>query len=123
MTEAPHTIGVEQTVAIASRMMKQHDIRHLPVLHGGQIVGVLSDRDVALIESFKELDAHKVTVEDAMSQIPYVASPDTPITKVARDMAEHKYGSTIVMKNGKVVGVFTTIDACRALADLLESRS
>ena len=39
MTSAPHTIGIEQTVATASRMMKQHDIRHLPVLHGGKIVG------------------------------------------------------------------------------------
>jgi acetoin utilization protein AcuB len=122
MTPAPHTIGIEQTVATASRMMKQHDIRHLPVLHGGKIVGVLSERDVALIETFKELDPHKVTVEDAMSQIPYVAAPDTPINQVARDMAEHKYGSTIVVEHGKVIGVFTTMDACRALAETLESR-
>jgi acetoin utilization protein AcuB len=37
-------------------------------------------------------------------------------------MAEHKYGSAIVVQNGQVVGVFTTVDACRALSELLGTR-
>ncbi len=123
MTSAPHTIGVEQTVAVASRMMQQHHVRHLPVLHGGAVVGVLSERDVSLIESFPDVDASKIKVEDAMSQLPFVTSPETPIDQVAGEMAEYKYGSAIVVRGGKVVGVFTTVDACRALSDIYRGRA
>src|SRR5437879_4833811 len=46
MTPAPHTIGVEQPLAVAAALMQAHHIRHLPVLHGGKLVGILSERDV-----------------------------------------------------------------------------
>ncbi len=122
MTTSPITIGVEQTIAHARDVMREHRIRHLPVLHGGRIVGLVSERDVALIESLKDVDPTKVTVEDAMSQSPYTTSPDTTIDVVCAEMAEHKYGAAIVMQNNHVVGVFTTVDACRTLAELWATR-
>jgi CBS domain-containing protein len=51
MTTAPHSIGTDQPLARAHEMMRSLDIRHLPVLSGGQLVGMLTDRDLALIES------------------------------------------------------------------------
>jgi acetoin utilization protein AcuB len=122
MTASPHSIGVEQTLARAQAMMQEHKIRHLPVLHGGKLVGVVTDRDAHLVESLKDVDPRLVTVSDAMSQSVYSVTPDTPIDSVVSEMAARKYGSAIVMQNEKVVGIFTTIDVCRAFAELLHTR-
>ena len=48
--------------------------------------------------------------------------PEAPLDEVVREMAEHRYGSAVVLANGKVVGMFTTVDACRAFAELLHGR-
>lgn len=122
MTHSPVTVGVEQTIAHARGVMREHHIRHLPVLHGGRIVGILSERDVALIETLKDVDPASVTVEDAMTSSPYTTSPDTGVDRVAAEMAEHKYGAAVVVQNNKVVGVFTTVDACRTLAEIFDTR-
>jgi acetoin utilization protein AcuB len=122
MTTTPHTIGSDQTIAKAAAIMSEHHIRHLPVLRGGQLMGVLSDRDVKLIESFRDVDATKLTVDEAMADQPYTVGPDTPLDEVVSTMAEKKYGSAVVVQNNKVVGIFTTVDACQALSELLQTR-
>ena len=119
MTSSVHTIGSSLTLADAARMMKKHQIRHLPVLDGGALVGLVSDRDVQVISSMSELDPTCILVEDAMSQAPWTVEPTTPLVEVAAHMAETKVGSAVVMDHDKVVGVFTTVDGMRVLADLL----
>lgn len=122
MTTQPHSIGREQTMAMAHKMMREHRFRHLPVLDGGKLVGLLSDRDLHLIETLRDVDPSKVTVEDAMSTAPYSVAPDTPIDEVVTTMAEKKYGCAVIMQNGKLVGILTTVDVCTAFAELLHSR-
>lgn len=122
MSTSPHTIGAEQTIAMAAKVMSEHQIRHLPVLHGGKVVGMLSQRDVSMIETLKDVDPTVVTVEDAMTGSPYITDAETPLTEVASAMAEHKYGSAIITQSNRVVGVFTTVDACRVLAEIFETR-
>ncbi|MGC4086843.1 MAG: CBS domain-containing protein [Polyangiaceae bacterium] len=122
MTSSPHTIGREQPMSVAHRLMREHKIRHLPVLHEGKVVGLLSDRDLNLIETLKDVDPRQVEVGEAMSQAPYVVSPDAQLDEVMLTMAENKYGSAIVAHNDKVVGIFTTVDVCRAFAELLHTR-
>jgi acetoin utilization protein AcuB len=92
------------------------------VLHGGQLLGILSDRDIKLIESFRDVDPTKVFVAEAMTEQPYTVAPNTPLDEVVRTMAGKKYGAVVIMDNHRVVGIFTTVDACRALAELLETR-
>lgn len=123
MTTSPHSIGLAQPLAHAHKVMREHRIRHLPVLDGGALVGVLSDRDLHLIETLRDVDPEKVTVEEAMTPVVYTISPDAPLDEVAREMAEHKYGCAIVMDRGKVIGVFTTTDGMSALADVLGARA
>lgn len=123
MTQSVHTIGASLTLADAARVMKKHKIRHLPVLESGALVGVLSDRDVQVISSMSELDPTCILVEDAMSQAPWTVSPTTPLVEVAQHMAETKIGSAVVMENDKVVGVFTTTDGMRILAELIAKQS
>lgn len=122
MTTVPITVGRSETVASAHKIMREHDIRHLPVVDGETLVGIVSQRDLHLIETLKDVDAQKVAVEDAMTTNPYTVSPDAQLDEVVAEMAEKKYGSALVVSNHKVVGVFTTVDAMRAFADLLASR-
>jgi acetoin utilization protein AcuB len=122
MTTEPHSIGRDQTMAMAHTVMREHRFRHLPVLDGGRLVGILSDRDLHLVESLRDVDPEKVLVEDAMSSDTYTVEPSAPLDEVVATMAEHKYGCAVVMQNQKLVGIFTTVDVCRAFADLLHSR-
>lgn len=119
MTPSPHSIGVNLTLADAQNMMRAYRIRHLPVLDGGKLVGMVSDRDIQMVESMGQMNAEEVTIEEAMSQAPYTVTPTTPLEVAARHMAKHKLGSAVVLDTNKVVGVFTTTDGMRALADML----
>jgi acetoin utilization protein AcuB len=122
MTPAPHSVGHDQMLSAAHKLMRQHLCRHLPVLRGGKLVGIVTERDLHLIETLKDVDPEQVRVEDAMSAQVYSVSPEAPLDDVASEMAMRKYGSAVVMQNEKVVGIFTTVDACRALAELLQTR-
>lgn len=57
-----------------------------------------------------------------MTREPYVVAPDTALDDVVRAMASRKFGSAVVADHGKVVGIFTTVDACAAFAELLQTR-
>jgi acetoin utilization protein AcuB len=122
MTSDVQTIGDEQPMAVAHRLMREQHIRHLPVLHQGKLVGILSDRDLHLIETLRDVDPDKVAVSEAMTPDPYIVSPEAELDEVVSTMAAKKYGSAIVSDHGKVVGIFTTVDACSAFADLLTTR-
>src|SRR5690348_8987260 len=90
MTSQPVTIGREQTLAIAHAMMRRHHCRHLPVLEHGELVGVLSQRDLYFLESIAGVDMSVDKVEDAMSGDTYAVGPDDNLRTVCAHMAEHK---------------------------------
>lgn len=120
MTASPHSIGVSVSLADASNMMKAYKIRHLPVLDGNTLVGIVSDRDIQMVESMAGVNPEEMPIEEAMSQSPYTVASTTPLEVAARHMAQHKLGSAVVVDaNQKVIGVFTVTDGMRALADLL----
>jgi acetoin utilization protein AcuB len=116
MTPGPVVIGSEGTLAEAHAVMRARGIRHLPVVDGGRLVGVVSQRDLYLLETLRGVDREAERVREAMTPDPFTAAPDAPIDEVAARMAEHKYGSAVVVDRGAVIGVFTTVDALRALA-------
>lgn len=120
MTASPHSVGVTVSLSDAANMMKAYKIRHLPVLDGNTLVGIVSERDIQLVESMAGVKAEEVPIEEAMSQAPYTVAATTPLEVAARHMAQHKLGSAVVVDaNQKVVGVFTVTDGMRALAELL----
>jgi acetoin utilization protein AcuB len=123
MTRGAYTIGQKQTLATAHQMMREHKVRHLPVLEAGKLVGIISQRDLHLIETLREVDPETTTVDEAMTVDVYVTGPNTPLDEVAAAMAENKYGSAIIVEGKNVVGVFTTVDALNALATVLRARS
>lgn len=119
MVKTPHTIGSDIPLPKAREMMQKFKIRHLPVQYGGKLVGVLSDRNIQSVISSDS--PNKFFVEDIMIPDPFVVEADTPMDMVASIMAEEKFGCTIVTEDEKVVGIFTTVDACRALRQILET--
>lgn len=119
MTTHPVTIERASTLAVARRLMQAHKIRHLPVVDGGRLVGIVSEHDVRLLENAAKLDPDIVRVEQAMTPNPFIVTGDTALDEVTEIMAEHKYGSVIVMGRDGVEGIFTAIDACQALTTIL----
>jgi acetoin utilization protein AcuB len=119
MTKTPHLIGAEQSMKTAHDLMRTHEIRHLPVLHGGKLIGLLSLRDLHLVETLPDVDPETVRVEEAMTQDVYAVEPKTPLKHVVKEMVARKLGSAVVVEGTKVVGVFTTIDALDLLAERL----
>lgn len=117
MTASPHSIGRDQPLSLAYERMRAWGVRHLPVLEHGKLAGILSQRDALLVETLRDVDPPTTPVEEAMSADVYVVAPDTPLEDVAEAMSEHKYGCAVVMEANRVVGIFTTIDALRALAN------
>ncbi|MFZ5444404.1 MAG: CBS domain-containing protein [Myxococcota bacterium] len=121
MTPSPKTIEVTQSLAEARRLMKKIGARHLPVVDDGELVGVLSERDVALLATHAEED---VAVGEAMSRAPWTVTPTTPVEVAARHMARRKLGSAVVVDDEeKVVGIFTSTDGLRTLAELLAKQA
>jgi acetoin utilization protein AcuB len=118
MTPLPHTIGADQTLESAALRMAQLGARHLPVLEGGVLVGVLSERDIAFVRSLRSIDPDRTTVDEAMTPEPYVVGPEMPVAAVARTMADKKVGCAIVVDHGSVIGIWTTTDALSLLANL-----
>jgi acetoin utilization protein AcuB len=119
MSPSPHTIGVDQPLRVALEIMSAHRIRHLPVLANGQLVGILSSRDLEVACAMADVDPSKVTVEEVMTPDPFTIEAESSLEWIAMEMAEHRYGSTVVLEDHKVIGMFTTVDALRALQDAL----
>jgi acetoin utilization protein AcuB len=86
----------------------------------GTLVGILSDRDLNLVQTLAHARPEEITVEDAMTSDPYVVSPDAPLNHVARVMEQRRIGSAIVVDHGGLAGVFTLTDALHALVEALE---
>jgi len=119
MTRSPLTVEASRSLADAKRLMKRWGVRHLPVMDDGELVGLISDRDVKLIEAHSDTRASDIALAEAMSRAPWTVAPTTPLEVAVRHMARHKLGSSVVVDNKKVVGIFTSNDGLRALAQVL----
>jgi len=122
MTHSPQTISSAQTIQVAKQMMNSLGVRHLPVVQDGKLMGVVSGRDIRLLEFWSGTDVHKSPVKEAVSPEPFCVSPNTPLKEVIRVMIEKNYGSAIISEGERILGIFTVTDALRALLDRLEEK-
>jgi acetoin utilization protein AcuB len=119
MTSQPITIGRKESLATAHHMMRANGVRHLPVLEHGELVGIVTQRDLLFLETIRGVDLDADTVEDAMSTDAYSVPPEAPIAQVAKHMARKRYGCAVVIERGRVAGVFTATDALRFIAAMV----
>lgn len=114
MTPLPNTVGSDVSLDKAEQMMRECKCRHLPVLQGGKLVGVLSERDIQLLRVFEK--QNEVAVRDVMTEEPFVVDPEAPLKDVAAQMVERRIGSAIIRAKGDTPwGIFTTTDALKVL--------
>lgn len=104
--------------------MRTRQIRHLPVTKEGQLVGIVSDRDIKLLlsEEFDIQSRKELTVGDAYIDDPYVVDVGDSLERVLEVMAERHLGSALVTKKGRLVGIFTSTDAYRHFAEFIRDR-
>jgi acetoin utilization protein AcuB len=118
MTREPYSIGPTESLATAKALMTRHDIRHVPVVEAGELLGVIGLGDVRVVEAVPGMSLEHVEIADVMSPPRYVWG-ETPLDEVATVMSDNKAECLVVMGGQGVQGIFTAVDATRALADLL----
>jgi len=119
MTPFPYSVEPESAVETALEIMNTHGIHHLPVTKDGELAGIISSRD---IRRRRERDDAALTVHDVMSAQTYTVDLSERLDSVLHRMAEHHLGSVIVTRKGKLVGIFTHVDAYAAFAEFLREQ-
>ena len=120
MTPFPYSVDGEAPIEQAIEFMREHKIRHLPVTTKGALTSLVTDRDIKLVLGPDFAYPRDLKVRDAMVKECYIVDLATPLSAVLRHMTEHRIGSVVVTRRGKLAGVFTANDACRAFADHLD---
>jgi CBS domain-containing protein len=119
------TISAHESLSMVEDIMRLGRVRHMPVVSGGQLVGVVSERDL-LRNSLSSLSSHRtderkaflyaVEIGRVMSQPPIVVSSDVSVRQAARTMAEAKIGCLPVVDDDELVGIVTETDVLRWVA-------
>lgn len=101
-------------------VLRKHDIRHLPIVRGDEVVGVVSERDVRLVSGLSPDEQKQIRASDLMTTEPYMVEASAQLEDVARIMASQRIGSVIVNdEDGLLLGIFTATDALRALVEMI----
>ncbi len=112
MSSPVHTVRPRTTAADAVALLRGHGIRHLPVMEGDRVVGVVTDRDLRGVDPGTRVDA-------IMSHPVVVVSPRTAMDKAARLLFDRRIGCLPVIEEGKLVGILTQTDAVAALVNMM----
>jgi len=99
----------DDTVERAAQLMEQNDIGAIPVCDGSRVVGIVTDRDIALRSVGDGGDGHQ-TVGQIMTPNPVVADPETDVHEVARLMSEHQVRRIPIVQQGSLVGIVSLGD-------------
>jgi len=123
MTAFPYQIDAARALSDAQRMIDEHGIRHLPVTRDNRLVGVVTDREIRLANApaLTSAGSDELRVGDVLGQDAYVVELTEPLDVVALHMGRERIDAALVVKNGRLVGIFTVSDACRALGDMLRT--
>jgi acetoin utilization protein AcuB len=124
MTPFPYSVGPDASVRDVENLMATHRIRHVPIQQDGRVLGVVSDRELHHLvhAALPESDKARLRIRTLLRQEPYAVEMTTPLDEVASEMSRRHLGSAVVLRHGKLAGIFSTVDACRLLAEFLRDR-
>ena len=116
MRAFPYSLQADRSLEEARKLMAEHEIRHLPVLDGDELVGIVTSHD---LDHFRPIGRRPTTVREITTAPAYTVPLDEPLDNVLLHMATQRLGSALVERNGRVVGIYTTTDALHGFADHL----
>lgn len=114
MTPSPRAIESSEPAIEAARMMMAENVGSLPVIHGEELVGMVTDRDLVLQVMAKDLDPNTVPVSQVCSEDPVVATPDEPLGAALQRMATEQVRRLPVVEGVKLVGILAQADIARS---------
>ena len=115
MTKDPITVTPEDLLIQARLKMQKGGFRRLPVISDGQVVGIITDRDIR--EHVGLLD--RTEVKAAMSQKPITVIPATTVEAAAQILLKQKIGGLPVLEKNRLIGMITTSDILQAFLDVM----
>jgi CBS domain-containing protein len=113
MTSSPTSIPTDATVVEAARTMSSENVGSLPVVEGGKLVGIVTDRDLVINVLAKDLDPSKVQVAEVASENPVFVGPDEPLDAALQRMAEEQVRRLPVVEGDRLVGILAQADVAR----------
>jgi len=114
MTSNPCTIDAEKPVAYAAKMMRDEDVGLAPIVEGDTLIGMLTDRDIAVRVVAEGRDPGQVTAKDVASKQVVTVDPQQDLHEALRIMAKHQVRRlAVVEEDGKLVGVVAQADVAR----------
>lgn len=120
MTNAPYQIDENTLSSEAYDKMRLWGVRHLPVVRGGNLLGVVTERDVQITILAGEISGYRPKMGDLCTKEPYVVNADAEVAEVVHHMAENKLDYALIADSkGAITGIFTSVDACRLLYRML----
>mgnify|MGYP005659946113 CR=1 FL=1 len=127
MTKVVLVMSPKESLREAYKLMKEHNIRHIPILENNRAVGILSDRDVLLCAKLDEIGGvvvPDIPVEEAMSRHPYVCKAGTKVSEVIKVMKKMKIDSILVEGEARALsGLITSSDLMDLLDSLLKEKT
>lgn len=124
MTPFPYFVRLDDPVERVRALMQEHDIRHVPVKQEDRVVGLVSEEALRWLSSPAAGGAAQgaARVRDLQLPQPYAVELSAPLGPVLLEMARRHAGSAIVLRSGRLAGIITETDVCRALGQVLERR-
>ena len=116
-TPSPVTVSSSTSMPDLMAIMKNYEIRHIPVVDNDVAVGIISDRDLKMMMNVEGASA--LQAGDLMHEDPFTVESGTSLEQVVLEMSKNKIGSAIVNNDGNIVGIFTSTDALNALVEVL----
>ena len=110
MTADPRTTSPTASLADAAQIMKTEDVGSVPVVDDGRLVGMLTDRDIALRAVAEGVDAQAINVGDVASRDPVTVAPEQDLDEALRLMAGHQVRRLPVVEDGRLVGILAQAD-------------
>ncbi len=129
MTKNPETLSLHDTLRVAKEKMQSGNFRRLPVVQGGELVGILSDRDLRRATNsplvlrerwYDDMLLDNIRVLGVMTPDPVTIDADAPLIDAAKVMRQRKIGGLPVVSAGKLVGIITETDLLDFLIQQLE---
>src|SRR5207249_5260224 len=110
MTKDPETVGPGTYIGDVAQMMRDLDVGIIPVVSDGELMGVITDRDITIRVTAAGLSPFEVTVQDFISPNPVSVSPDDEVDEARKLMADHQIRRLLVTEGNKLVGIVSLGD-------------